>query len=160
MVDKPEISRHELVRESVSRIKSDEGWRARVYDDATGEPLKSGDKVIGTPTIGYGFTRLKREAGDLVVAMEVDDIINHYFPLLLEEIGHLNVPRMVVYVSMIYNLGWAGFCDFKKMRAAVREEDWDEAAKQILDSKAGRSSLPGLRKRYQWLARVMRKGEL
>lgn len=36
-----------------TQIMADEGRRLQVYDDATGQPIVAGSRVVGNPTIGY-----------------------------------------------------------------------------------------------------------
>lgn len=41
-----------------------EGYRRRVYDDATGQPLRSGQPCFGKRTVGIGFNMDRTEAPD------------------------------------------------------------------------------------------------
>lgn len=47
----------------------------------------------------------------------------------------LNPVRKKVIVNMAFNLGVPRFSQFKKMIAAIKKQDWKEAAKQMIDSK-------------------------
>ena len=42
--------------------------------------------------------------------------------------------RQIALIDMTYNLGFTRFLTFKKMVAAIHEEDWKEAASQAKDS--------------------------
>ena len=43
--------------------------------------------------------------------------------------------RQRIVVDMVFNLGMSRFLNFKNAINAMQEEDWDEAAAQMLDSK-------------------------
>jgi hypothetical protein len=43
-----------MTPEGLARLKADEAFRAQVYDDATGRPIKRGP-AGGFPSIGYGL---------------------------------------------------------------------------------------------------------
>lgn len=47
----------------------------------------------------------------------------------------LNAPRKSVLIDMCFNMGWSTLRKFKKFLAALDDEDWEEAAKQMEDSK-------------------------
>ena len=47
----------------------------------------------------------------------------------------LDNVRQAVVVSMVFNLGLAGFIGFKNTIAAIRNKEWDKAADNMLQSK-------------------------
>ena len=47
----------------------------------------------------------------------------------------LSVDRKIIIQSLCYQMGFTGVLKFKKMIAALDIEDYDEAAKQALDSR-------------------------
>jgi hypothetical protein len=59
-------------------LKRDEGFRARVYDDATGKDLKPGDTLVGNPTAAYGRNLLGRgltePEGEILLADDIETI--------------------------------------------------------------------------------------
>ena len=57
--------------------------------------------------------------------------------------------RQELLANLSYNLGLPKFRKFRKMIAAVKDGHWNEAAAQILDSKAAREQAPA---RYKRLA--------
>ena len=61
--------------------------------------------------------------------------------------------RQEVIISMAYNLGRVGLGKFRRMHAALDIQDYDEAAKQMLDSAAAKHQAPA---RYKRLAEAMR----
>jgi lysozyme len=66
----------------------------------------------------------------------------------------LTRPRQLVLLSMAYNLGHTRFAKFTDFWEAIHRKDWENAAKEILDSKAAREQAPA---RYQQLATMMRE---
>jgi len=48
--------------------------------------------------------------------------------------ANLNPIRQEALVNMVFNLGWAKFNTFVNMIAALENRDYNEAAKQMLDS--------------------------
>ena len=66
----------------------------------------------------------------------------------------LNNTRQIVLLDMAFNLGQHRLGGFKKMWAAVKAQDWEEAANQMMDSKwAGQVGV-----RASQLAGAMRLG--
>jgi len=82
-----------------------------------------------------------------VINTAPDGSVDNVFDALTE-------VRQEVLVDMSFNLGRPRFSKFKKLIAAVRAGDYDEAAAQILDSKAARDPLTA--NRYADLAERMK----
>ena len=127
-------------------------------------PMKDGvfypyKDTAGLLTIGYGHC-LERKGLTLDLA----------FMLLKMDIGGaiadvryhcscydmLSRARQLVLVSMTFNLGRAGLAKWPRFLAAVHLGQWDEAADELLDSKAAREDAPA---RYKELANMMRTGQ-
>jgi len=106
------------------RLKISEGFRPIVYLD-----------TLGISTFGYGFTRIEKDEADAVLQLKLKKIIESDLVLFLDEVGHLDEKRLMILIEMIYQLGAVGVKGFKKFRAAILAEDWEEAANQGLDSK-------------------------
>ena len=49
--------------------------------------------------------------------------------------GKLNLARQAVCINMAFNLGVHGFCKFKNMLKAIREDKFERAAIEALDSR-------------------------
>ena len=47
----------------------------------------------------------------------------------------LNGVRKRIIVNMVFNIGFNGVCNFKKMIAAIEDKDFDLAADEMVDSK-------------------------
>jgi lysozyme len=110
-----------------AQLKRHEGFRSKPY-------LCSAGKL----TIGYG-----RNLDDVGVSR------SEAFELLRQDIARarwdvekniecankLNIPRQDVLINMCFNLGIYNLLLFKKMIAALEKRDYDEAAKQMLNSR-------------------------
>ena len=129
-------------------VKADEGWSATPYRDTE-----------GVLTIGFGtnIEQISRKEGEMLLDSRLKDCIEHdLIALDAEELGVLNDARLIVYISMLYNMGLGRFCGFKRMRNAVKAKNWADAAKEMLDSKWYKQ----VGKRAERLAAIMRSGEL
>lgn len=108
-----------------STLVKHEGWRNRIYEDSK-----------GIPTIGVGF--------NLLVGLydeEIDFILNFRIELIFADaktglpwFKKLSIARKIVVLDMIYNLGMRKFLGFRRTIAAIKAEDWEEAAREMLDS--------------------------
>jgi len=125
------------VDELKKRLKRNEGFRGEVYDDATGQPIRKGSIVVGHPTIGYG---IRLDMKNAISALEAEMLTNSRIARAKNEaevfpwFKTLGDTRQGVVIEMIYNIGFAGFLDFKKTIAAIAKRDFELAAKEMLDS--------------------------
>jgi lysozyme len=138
-------------------LKGDEGLRLRVYDDATGKPLKPGDQLKGQPTIGYG--RNLAQVGltiDEAAALLATDVgvLEQTLPRRLDWLETLDEPRQAVLYNMAYNLGVSGLLNFRRMLTACKHRDFESAAGEMEASAWYRTV--GARGRR--LVKVMRTG--
>lgn len=123
----------------VAELKEEEGFRCYPYRDSEGEL-----------TIGYGRCLsthgIDAEEGEYLLHNDIDyaeECVKAYF------LEYDNWPTAVqhVVVACTFNLGVAGFRKFKKCIKALREQDWETAADELLDSEAARE-LPERYERY------------
>jgi len=130
-------------------IKRHEGLRNNIYLD-----------TVGVPTGGWGHAFhvgselpfdvcLRLFNHDFGNAVKDAETIQRKFKL------DLDGAREGVLIDMAFQLGLGKLLEFKKMLAALCIDDYDEAAVQILDSKAAKQC-PS---RYKELAGLMKKGE-
>lgn len=116
------------------RIVQDEGFSATIYNDS-----------LGNETAGYGHLiteedkKLLQEDGTFSQETidqwfeqdmkEAEDDVNAY-------LGGKEVPEEVrrVLTNMAFNMGRTNLSEFKKMKKAIEEENWDEMAKQMEES--------------------------
>ncbi len=127
------------------RLKLHEGYRGKPYFcDA------------GYWTIAYGH-RMKN--GMWISKKVAAYILKNDIWLAKKQLKSLNLKlnwaRRSVCVEMIFWHGLSGFCNFVKTVIAIRDEDWNKAANELMDSDSGRK----YSKRMTVLANIMRKGE-
>ena len=88
---------------------------------------------------------------DIDVADALDDIQPTFTPAELEELGEV---RRAVILSMVFQVGGAGFRKFKNFIAAVKYGDFETAAVEMMDSLAARQT-PA---RWERASEAMRTG--
>lgn len=96
---------------------------------------------MGLLTIGVGFLIDKDRGGGLrpeEISFILYNRINKYSEELEDTFPwyrSLSEPRRAVLLGMRYNLGLAGLKGFKRMLKAFEESNWEEAAKEMEDSR-------------------------
>ena len=112
----------------LEQLKRHEGLRLKPYKCTAGKL-----------TIGYGRNIedkgiSKVEAEDLLYhdIKETERELRKKLPLLMDE---LNTTRSEVLVNMAFNMGVHGLLKFKKMIKALDDNDYDEACRQMMDSR-------------------------
>lgn len=128
--------------------------------------------VDGKDHIGYGFNLEIEWAAELLDYLGVEDeddieqltreqanfILNHHINAFSDKCraiygdtwDSLSDLRREILVNICFNVGPAGLRKFRKMNAAIHEGDWEEAASQMVDSKAARQT----GERYSRLAKT------
>lgn len=103
-----------------------------VYDDHNSKPAHG----IGKLTIGYGIN-----AEEGLKEYEAEWLLKERIMCAYEEVKstawwhHVNTDgRQIALTDMCFNLGLTSLLGFKKMIAAIQAEDWEQAAKEALDS--------------------------
>ena len=119
-----------------TRIIKHEG---SVKDPKTGMHIPYQDSK-GFWTIGYGTLIDSRRGGGLYDE-EAAYILRNRIGLGFHEANEnfywfrkLSTNRQEVIVEMLFNLGLKGLKGFKRMISAIKVEDWEDAAKEMLDS--------------------------
>ena len=135
---------------TLERLKKEEG---AVKESLTGLhiPYKDPD---GYMTIGYGILidpdkrgGLTDKEADLLLSMRLVQIeveVENLFQKTWHAIGNY---RQIALLDMAYNMGTPALSRFKKMIAAIEDEDYERAADEILDSKYARDDVPARAKR-------------
>lgn len=129
-------------------LASDEDFRQFPYTDTTGN-LTIG---FGRNLNSVGISR--PEAQELLT-----NDINYFAAAIADShsfFDGLCPARKLVVIDICFNVGLNGFSKFVLLLAALGEGNYEQAAIEILQSKAA-AQLP---KRYQRLAQMMRTGEL
>ena len=111
----------------IERLKVNEGFRSRVYQCS-----------LGFDTIGYGFAikdlELTEKEAEYLLANRVSQKHLH----LLDNLDwYSDMPPEVqgVVLEMVYQLGFTGFCKFKKAISNMKDKNWKDAATEMLDSR-------------------------
>lgn len=147
-------------------LKSQEGLRLKAYLCPA-----------GYWTIGYGInleaSGLLRITQTQIIALNKDkleiritqafaDELLHYTLASLsrslrrrDEYVMVNKTRRGVLLNMAYNMGLSGLFEFKRMFRALRVDDYENAAREMLDSYWARSQCPS---RARVLAGIMKHG--
>lgn len=111
----------------------------------------------GVQTIGYGHNLdAKGLPHDLVLMLfradiaDAIDAVRYNFSCY----DQLSRPRQLVLTSMGFQFGKSGLAKWPRFISAVHLGHYDEAAEQLLDSKAAREQAPT---RFKILAQMMRE---
>jgi len=106
-------------------IKRHEGYSRTVYRC-----------TANRQTIGFGRNLddvgISREEAEWLLNRDIDRAIAS----LRTELYWLDLSdvRQAVLIDMVFNLGWAGFAKFARLRMALGRRDWDAAANEMRDS--------------------------
>jgi len=109
----------------IERIKRHEGLRLNPYKD-----------TVGKLTIGYGRNLddngITQEEAEIMLIHDILIAANSasQFPWYRK----LDTDRQGVIIEMIFNMGLPRVLGFKKMIKALSEDDYKEAAIQMMDS--------------------------
>lgn len=131
----------------ISQLERHEGLRLKPYRD-----------TVGKLTIGFGrnLEDVGISRGEAVAMLDndIDQVVAELerMPLFLS----LDPVRRVVLANMCFNLGLTRLLGFKKMLTALGDRDYEEAARQMMDSKWARQ----VGVRAVELSEIMRTGEV
>ena len=112
-----------ILQAEVDSICEEEGFRSEIYKDH-----------LGNDTIGHGLTWISEYESKMVVSHRFPALVNEIFekhPILAER----NIKLAMIVTHMAYQLGVTGVGEFRRMWAAIEDEDYEEAASEMLDSK-------------------------
>jgi len=135
---------------TVDMILAHEGFKAKPYIDPlvllkheeidiSKEEMKIIKKHFAKLkiTIGAGFTYLNLEHTKAVLALMVKDIYNG-LNSKYSWFKNISLLRQGVIISMVYQMGFEGFNNFKNTIAYIKAGDFEKAAIEMLDSKWAR----------------------
>ena len=115
-------------QELVDQIKRQEGLRLKAYRD-----------TLRDWTVGYGHT--PAFPGQMITEAEAEALLMQDLNAAQTDLltalpwcSSLAVPRYCVLWNMTFNMGIAHLLEFRLMLAAVREANYPEAAKKMLNS--------------------------
>ena len=107
-------------------LKRDEGWRDKPYQCSAGKlTIGYGHNLEDQPIPKYIGEKLLHH--DIGVALADCEQLDWFHPL--------NGVRKRVIINMMFNLGMTRLLGFKKMIAAIKVNNYQEAANQMQDSR-------------------------
>ena len=107
----------------IKRIGVNEGFRSKPYQCSE-----------GVWTIGHGLTWLTEEESLHILTGRISQL---HLKLLDDLDWYKDMPPEVqgVVIEMCYQMGFTGFCKFKKAISNMIDKNWKEAATEMLDSR-------------------------
>ena len=106
----------------IERIGVNEGFRSKPYQCSE-----------GVWTIGHGLTWITEEESLSILSGRISQL---HLKLSDDLDWYEDMPPEVqgVIVEMCFQMGFAGFCKFKKAIANMKDHNWKDAADEMLDS--------------------------
>lgn len=111
----------------------------------------------GILTIGYGYNLdegISQDVAEYLLDEQIA-VATKDCKILFNNFETLNVTRKAVLINMAYNMGRTRLSGFKKMIAAVQDNNFNNASVEMLDSKWARIDVG---KRAIELANLMKEG--
>ena len=132
----------------LKKLVEHEGLRLEVYQDSLGIDTIG----VGRNLQDRGITKEELDALDIpsintvyehgITEADAAYLLENDVQIVEEEllrahpcVDSLDSVRQLVLVDMAFNMGVPRLCKFKKMWAAIHEEDFRNAAKEMLDSR-------------------------
>ena len=120
-----------VMYELEKRIKEHEGLRLKPYAD---------DK--GNITIGYGHNLtdngITTQQAELLFDDDIRTAKQEIAGKMLYFVVKLPAEKYGVLIELVFWIGIGKVLGFKKMLSALKAEDWNKAADELLDSRLGR----------------------
>lgn len=118
----------------VSDLQQDEGFRANLYDDATGAPIHPGSIIKGHPTAGFGFALdvapLTRAESLPILTSRATAAMNGLIAAA-PWVANLAPARQRALGNMAYNLGVTGLLKFILFLSLMQAGKFDQAADDL-----------------------------
>ena len=115
------------MKDIIQQLKIHEGYKPTVYKC-----------TAGVDTIGVGFAikdlHLSVEVCDLILTEKLE-ALEERFEKKFDWFKASPIEVRNVMLNMAYQLGFAGFCKFKKTISYLEEEEWQKASVEMLDSR-------------------------
>mgnify|MGYP003136909877 FL=1 len=153
----------------MEKLVAHEGLRLQVYKDTLGiDTIGIGRNLqdrgiskeeldeLDIPSIDHVYEYGITEADAMFLAQNDVQIVEEELLRAHPCVEKLDAVRQLILIDMAFNLGVPRLCKFKKMWAAVHEEKFDVAAKEMLDSRWANQ----VKSRATKLANAMHNGEL
>ena len=153
----------------MEKLISHEGLRLQVYEDSLGiATIGIGRNLedrgitpeelewMDIPNMAIVHTMGITEADAMYLAQNDVQIVEEELLRSHPCVENLDAVRQLVLVDMAFNMGVPRLGKFKKMWAAIHENNFDEAAKEMLDSRCANQ----VKSRSTKLAHAMHTGEI
>lgn len=145
-----------MISDGAAILAHHEGFRLKIYNDATGKPIElpKGEN----PTVGIGVNLadgLTYTEAHLLFESRIADILRMFS--LYPWFNNLHEVRKWVCINMAYCLGMTRFRKFERTINALQRKDYLDAAKEILDSDFARDERHATRANQ--LAQAMKTGQ-
>ena len=118
---------YHIMKDIIEQLKIHEGYKPTVYKC-----------TAGVDTIGVGFAikdlHLSEEVCELILTEKLE-ALEERFEKKFDWFHTSLVEVRNVMLNMAYQLGFAGFCKFKKTIAYLEEAEWEKASEEMLDSR-------------------------
>jgi len=131
-------------------------WHIGIGHNLEIEQTDEEARILGDYTLDTVHTlSLTDEQCDALFDLDVGDALQDVQPTFMpDELEALGETRRAVILSMVFQVGGAGFRKFKKFIAAVKARDFSTAAEEMLNSLAARQTP----ERWQRASFAMRNG--
>ena len=152
----------------INKLIAAEGLRLQVYKDTLGiDTIGIGRNLedrgitkeeladLDIPTIEHVYEYGITEADAVYLAENDVQIVEEELVRAHPCVDRLDSVRQLILIDMAFNMGVPRLCKFKKMWAAVHNEDYPTAAKEMLDSRWAKQ----VKGRATKLANAMHNGE-
>lgn len=140
MLSSGQVKRNEMNRDRLfDTLKIDEGIKYEIYLDHLGYPTFGIGHLITEDDPEHGMpvgTKIEFERVQIAFTKDCEVAIRECAVLYGEDYFE-DFPGEVqeILVNMMFNMGRPRLSQFKKMNAALKAEDWKEAAKEGRDSR-------------------------
>jgi lysozyme len=118
---------YHIMKDIIEQLKIHEGYKPTVYKC-----------TAGVDTIGIGFAikdlNLSEEVCEMILTEKLE-ALEERFEKKFDWFHTSPVEVRNVMLNMAYQLGFAGFCKFKKTIAYLEEAEWELASSEMLLSK-------------------------
>jgi len=118
---------YKIMKDIIEQLKIHEGYKSKVYKC-----------TAGVDTIGVGFAikdlELSEEVCDLILQEKLE-LLEERFEKKFDWFKTSPIEVRNVMLNMAYQLGFRGFCKFKKTIAYLEDAEWEKASVEMLDSK-------------------------
>jgi len=115
------------MKDIIEQLKIHEGYKPKVYKC-----------TAGVDTIGIGFAikdlELSEDVCELILKEKLQ-ALEERFEDKFDWFKTSPIEVRNVMLNMAYQLGFRGFCKFKKTLSYLQNAEWESASKEMLDSK-------------------------